>query len=190
MDIGYHPVKGYFHKGEPDRFRIHYRDYDTNRDEDGRLGWENNLYDTRPERDFAAFYLKYGQLRISLKTGLGQLSELKNLRFLNVENLGNRMAMEDAEWMEQYWKRLDYIEGHMCSPFPWQAIVCRMLQWGCTTRKGQILKLTRQHKESVICGERLLKPTTGVFWSRQTDLGTTPRGTRASIAVSLEKRKN
>ncbi|KFH62005.1 hypothetical protein MVEG_12159 [Podila verticillata NRRL 6337] len=90
LDIGYHPDKGYFHEDEPNR-----------------SGFTTATMIQTATR-------MYGQLRISLKTGLDQLSELKSLRFLNVENLGNRMTMKNAEWVEQHLKRLDYVKGHMC----------------------------------------------------------------------------
>ncbi|KAF9958064.1 hypothetical protein BGZ72_000929 [Mortierella alpina] len=54
---------------------------------------------------------QYQCLELSLDSGLGLLSELKELRSLNVARMSHRIGIAELEWMHVNWPKLETIEG-------------------------------------------------------------------------------
>ncbi|KAK3811023.1 MAG: hypothetical protein J3Q66DRAFT_350794 [Benniella sp.] len=54
---------------------------------------------------------RLGYLRMSLDSGLRRLSELTNLRELDVSGMDTRMSVQEVQWMVIHWPRLRSIRG-------------------------------------------------------------------------------
>ncbi|KAF9320096.1 hypothetical protein BG003_007267 [Podila horticola] len=50
-------------------------------------------------------------LDLRLQSGLGQLSTMKDLRYLNFGYMVQNMSAEDIAWMRKHWTRLEHVEG-------------------------------------------------------------------------------
>ncbi|KAF9204536.1 hypothetical protein BGZ49_005177 [Haplosporangium sp. Z 27] len=50
-------------------------------------------------------------LEMSLKSGLGKLKGLKELRVLSLSNMSTRIGLKDIQWMVKHWPKLSYIRG-------------------------------------------------------------------------------
>ncbi|KFH69359.1 hypothetical protein MVEG_04172 [Podila verticillata NRRL 6337] len=48
---------------------------------------------------------------MTLESGLGQLSDLKNLETLNVCGTDHRIGVRELEWMRAHWPNIEEIQG-------------------------------------------------------------------------------
>ncbi|OAQ25135.1 hypothetical protein K457DRAFT_129237 [Linnemannia elongata AG-77] len=63
------------------------------------------------EHDMHLFH--YSSLEFSLKSGLGLLGGLKELRVLDVRKTAHRIGVEELEWMHENWPKLEKVKGLM-----------------------------------------------------------------------------
>ncbi|KAF9325612.1 hypothetical protein BG006_010885 [Podila minutissima] len=54
-----------------------------------------------------------GELMLTLEAGLYALTTLRRLRFLGLRGLGQKLTMEDAQWMKEHWPVLEEVRGKM-----------------------------------------------------------------------------
>ncbi|KAF9081121.1 hypothetical protein BGX23_001286, partial [Mortierella sp. AD031] len=54
---------------------------------------------------------QYSCLPLTLESGLDLLSELKELRELNVEQMAHRIGVKEARWMLDNWPKLEKVIG-------------------------------------------------------------------------------
>lgn len=50
-------------------------------------------------------------LELSLESGLGKLSGLRNVRELSVWDMATKIGVEEAKWMAEHWPRLQVVHG-------------------------------------------------------------------------------
>ncbi|KAH7032442.1 hypothetical protein BKA57DRAFT_510671 [Linnemannia elongata] len=63
------------------------------------------------EHDMHLFH--YSSLEFSLKSGLGLLGGLKELRVLDVRKTAHRIGVDELEWMRKNWPKLEEVKGLM-----------------------------------------------------------------------------
>ncbi|KAF9022033.1 hypothetical protein BGZ52_001251 [Haplosporangium bisporale] len=79
--------------------------------------WNGEYYPCTHVRDFAAYYTRFGQLRLGYGIGLIKLKNLKRLQYLGLKNLGVKLSKPDARWMHDHWPDLRQIDGSLhCEP--------------------------------------------------------------------------
>ncbi|KAG0082029.1 hypothetical protein BGZ93_005255 [Podila epicladia] len=114
LDLGNHNVQSSFNEYQPECYRD-FAGIDTSEpyDEKGYRGWNGEYFPCTHLRDFAAYYTRFGHLRLGQGIGLRGLKDLKRLRYLGLENLGIKLARWDAKWMHNHWPALDVLKGSL-----------------------------------------------------------------------------
>ncbi|KAF9328433.1 hypothetical protein BG006_008370 [Podila minutissima] len=114
LDLGNLNVQSSFDQYQPECYRD-FAGVDTPEpyNERGYQGWNGEYFPCTHFRDFAAYYIRFGQLRLGQGIGLQGLKGLKRLRFLGLENLGIKLARWDAKWMHDHWPALEVLKGSL-----------------------------------------------------------------------------
>ncbi|KAF9974046.1 hypothetical protein BGZ73_002665 [Actinomortierella ambigua] len=78
-------------------------------------------YNANYQPPFDDWQYQHECLEMTLASGLDQLRNLGQLRFLNIGRMATRVGSEEAEWMAQHWPRLEVLEG-LCADDEFEAV--------------------------------------------------------------------
>lgn len=67
-------------------------------------------------------------LEMTLESGLGALEGLKKLRVLDVRRMAHRVGVQELEWMQENWPRLEAVRGLIHRYYPYQTEVEEWLE--------------------------------------------------------------
>ncbi|KFH62004.1 hypothetical protein MVEG_12158 [Podila verticillata NRRL 6337] len=118
LDLGNHNVQSSYNELQPEQY-CKFAGIGTPEPHDdmGYRGWNGEYYPCTHVRDFAAYYTRFGQLRLGYGIGLIKLKNLKRLQYLGLKNLGVKLSKSDARWMHDHWPDLRQIDGSLhCEP--------------------------------------------------------------------------
>ncbi|GJJ79016.1 hypothetical protein EMPS_11375 [Entomortierella parvispora] len=110
----------YFERGNKtvDEDAINHEGYYSNESDD-EYDEEDNVWDEEPPPPSPGFQSSSECLHLSLaRGGLQLLSDLKQLRILNVQSMGHRIRLPELMWMVSNWPRLRILEGLFASQDP------------------------------------------------------------------------
>ncbi|KAF8979211.1 hypothetical protein CPC16_011837 [Podila verticillata] len=62
-------------------------------------------------------------LEMSLESGLSALEGLKKLRVLDVRRMAHRVGVQELDWMQENWPRLEAVRGLIRRYYPYQTEV-------------------------------------------------------------------
>lgn len=118
LDLGNHNVQSSYNELQPEQYcSFAGIDAPEPHDDMGYRGWSGEYFPCTHVRDFAAYYTRFGQLRLGYGVGLKKLKNLKRLRYLGLKNLGVKLSKSDARWMHDHWPDLRQIDGSLhCEP--------------------------------------------------------------------------